>query len=216
MRMDCLAAGTLVWTDAGPAPIEQIRVGDLVLAQDPESGELAYQPVLRTPIRPQGPLVRVCLVNREVLETSGGHLFWVAGAGWTKARELRSGCELHGVTGAVRVSLAETSSEAETYNLIVADFSGVSGDAWAPKVRIIELTCDHHRPSGEWLDRWTAGSPLIWNGAFYGIDQYGVFYAVDLASGKTLYKQDVGFDEMHTYVHIGVGASVSLPASILE
>lgn len=120
-RMDCLAAGTLVWTDAGPAPIEQIRVGDLVLAQDPESGELAYQPVLRTTVRPRGPLVRVCLVNREVLETSGGHLFWVAGAGWTKARKLLSGCELHGVTGTVRVSITETADEAETYNLIVAD-----------------------------------------------------------------------------------------------
>ena len=119
--MDCLAAGTLVWTDAGPVPIEQIRVGDLVLAQDPESGELAYQPVLRTTVRPRGPLVRVCLVNREVLETSGGHLFWVAGAGWTKARELLSGCELHGVTGTVRVSITETADEAETYNLIVAD-----------------------------------------------------------------------------------------------
>jgi hypothetical protein len=120
-RMDCLAAGTLVWTDAGTAPIEQIQVGDLVLAQDPESGELAYQPVLRTTVRPEGPLVRVCLMNREVLETSGGHLFWVSGTGWTKARELQSGCELHGVTGAVRVSLAETGSSAETYNLIVAD-----------------------------------------------------------------------------------------------
>ncbi len=122
MRMDCLAAGTLVWTDAGPAPIEQIRVGDLVLAQDQDSGELAYQPVLRTTIRPQGPLVRVCLINREVLETSGGHLFWVAGTGWTKARDLQSGCELHGVTGVVRVSLAESGSTAETYNLVVANF----------------------------------------------------------------------------------------------
>jgi len=128
-RMDCLAAGTLVWTDAGPVAIEQVRVGDLVLAQDPESGELAYQPVLRATVRPEGPLVRVCLTNREVLETSGGHLFWVAGSGWTKARDLQSGDELHGVHGAVRVSLADTGSAAETYNLIVADFhSYVVGD----------------------------------------------------------------------------------------
>jgi hypothetical protein len=100
-------------------------------------------------------------------------------------------------------------------NLIVADFSGVSGEAWNPKVRIIELATDHRRPSGEWLDRWTAGSPVIWNGTFYGIDQYGVFYAVDLASGKTLYKQDVGLDEMHTYNHIGVGASATLAGKYL-
>ena len=100
-------------------------------------------------------------------------------------------------------------------NLIVADFSGVSGEAWNPKVRVIELATDHRRPNGEWLDRWTAGSPVIWNGTFYGIDQYGVFYAADLASGKTLYKQDVGLDEMHTYNHIGVGASATLAGKYL-
>jgi hypothetical protein len=130
MRMDCLAAGTLVWTDSGPAAIEAIRVGDLVLAQDPESGELAYKPVLRTTVRPLGRLIRVELATREVLETSGGHLFWVAGEGWKKARELPSGCELHGFGGTTRVSATDTSSEQETYNLIVADFhSYFAGEA---------------------------------------------------------------------------------------
>lgn len=95
-------------------------------------------------------------------------------------------------------------------NLIVADFSGVSGDEWKPAVRVIEVASEHRRPNGEWLDRWTAGSPLILDGTFYGIDQYGVFYAVDLASGKTLYKHDVGFDELHHYNAIGVGASATL------
>jgi hypothetical protein len=95
-------------------------------------------------------------------------------------------------------------------NLIVADFSGVSGDEWKPAVRVIEVASEHRRPNGEWLDRWTAGSPLIFDGTFYGIDQYGVFYAVDLASGKTLYKHDVGFDELHHYNAIGVGASATL------
>jgi outer membrane protein assembly factor BamB len=94
--------------------------------------------------------------------------------------------------------------------LIVADFAGVEGESWKPAVRFIELDCNHRRPNGEWLDRATAGSPLIYEGRFYGIDQYGVFYAVDLASGKTLYRQDIGFDEMHSYNHIGVGASATL------
>lgn len=95
-------------------------------------------------------------------------------------------------------------------NLIVADFGGVTGEDWKPTVRLIELDCVHRRPNGEWLDRNTAGSPLIYDGRFYGIDQYGVFYAVDLATGKTLYRQDVGFDELHSYNHIGVGASATL------
>lgn len=94
--------------------------------------------------------------------------------------------------------------------LIVADFSEVTGDAWQPKVRVIEVATDNHRPNGEWLDRPTAGSPLIWDGIYYAIDQYGIFYAVDLETGKTLYKHDAGFDELHHYNAIGVGASATL------
>jgi hypothetical protein len=42
-------AGTLVHTDKGLVPIEQIKVGDMVLSK-PESGEgeLAYKPVVNT------------------------------------------------------------------------------------------------------------------------------------------------------------------------
>ncbi|MGB2824528.1 MAG: hypothetical protein WBF17_26370, partial [Phycisphaerae bacterium] len=94
--------------------------------------------------------------------------------------------------------------------LIVADFSSVTGDAWKPKLRMIGVEANHRRPNGEWLDRWTAGSPVIHEGVYYGIDQYGVCYAVDLKTGKTLYGRDGGFDELHHYNAIGVGASVAL------
>ncbi|MCA9266850.1 MAG: hypothetical protein KDA41_00190, partial [Planctomycetales bacterium] len=91
---DCLAAGSQAWTDRGRLAIEEIRVGDLVLAQDPTSGELAYKPVLATTIRPASRLVRID-AGQDSVATSGGHLFWSSGAGWCKARELKSGGELH-------------------------------------------------------------------------------------------------------------------------
>jgi hypothetical protein len=95
-------------------------------------------------------------------------------------------------------------------NLIVADFSQVQGDSWKPKVRVIEAGAEHRRPGGEWLDRWTAGSPLVHEGICYGIDQYGVFYAMDLKTDKAIYHHDTGFDELHHYNAIGVGASATL------
>jgi len=94
--------------------------------------------------------------------------------------------------------------------LIVADFSGVAGEPWKPKVRVVGMGAEHRRPDGTWLDRWTAGSPLIYEGLCYGIDQYGVFYALDLKTDKPLYHRDTGFDELHTYNAIGVGASATL------
>jgi hypothetical protein len=120
--LDCLAAGTPVWTAKGPLAIERVRVGDLVLSQHPETGELAYKPVLRTTVRPSGKLMRIQAAGEE-FQTSGGHLFWVAGQGWTKARQVQSGHVLHTVAGPVYVSFVESGTEAETYNLVVADFS---------------------------------------------------------------------------------------------
>ena len=120
--LDCLAAGTPVWTAMGRTSVEEVQVGDLVLAQNPDTGELAYKPVLQTTIRPEGQLVRVH-VGTEYFETSGGHLFWVSGEGWVKARNLESGMELHSVNKTLRVDHVEDGGELKTYNLVVADFN---------------------------------------------------------------------------------------------
>jgi hypothetical protein len=119
---DCLIAGTPVWTSVGALPVEQMKVGDLVLSQDPRTGELAYKPVLGVTVRPRGKLIRV-QAGDDTFQTSGGHLFWVSGEGWVKARDLQSGHELHGATGPVRVVQVGEGDEAETFNLVVADFN---------------------------------------------------------------------------------------------
>lgn len=117
-RHDCLAAGTLVWTWKGQQPIETILVGDMVLSQDPETGELTYKPVLRTTIRPATETVKIHY-GQHHLETSGGHLFWVSGDGWVKSRQLKSGMQLHTMKGVVPVQYLEPGRKVKTYNLIV-------------------------------------------------------------------------------------------------
>jgi hypothetical protein len=118
---ECLVAGTPVWTDAGPRPVEQIQVGDGVLSQDPNTGELAYKPVLRTTERETEPLVKF-EVSGEAIRCSGGHPFWVSGEGWVKARHLESPMRLHTVTGTQVIESVEQTGFEPTYNLIVADF----------------------------------------------------------------------------------------------
>jgi len=119
---ECLVAGTPVWTASGLLAVEKIKVGDLVLSQNAESGELALKPVLRTTIRPRGQTVKFT-AGEESFESSGGHVFWVAGDGWKKASELRSGMVLHACGGPARVKSVETGRTTETYNLVVADFN---------------------------------------------------------------------------------------------
>ena len=123
-QVECFVAGTPVWTIAGAVDIENIRVGDLVLSQDPNTGELAFQPVLQTSQRPPERLVKVRLATGygDTLEGSGGHPLWVAGDGWVKLRDLQSGMVLHGVDGTTMVSDVEPGSTQRTYNLIVDNF----------------------------------------------------------------------------------------------
>jgi hypothetical protein len=120
--ISCFAAGTPVLTNRGDVAIEQMRVGDLVLAQDVETGELAFKPVLDTTVRPPVEILRVEHEGGS-LRTTGGHPFWVSGEGWVHARRLQSGMELHTTNGTVRISRVLSDGEEPAYNLIVADFA---------------------------------------------------------------------------------------------
>lgn len=119
----CLIAGTPIWTDRGAVAVDEMQVGDRVLAQDPISGELAYKPVLRTTVRDKSALVYVTLRNENIV-ASGGHPFWVAGRGWVNARRLEPGMLLHGVDGAVPIESVRIEEEGNepVYNLVVEDF----------------------------------------------------------------------------------------------
>lgn len=120
-RASCLLAGTLVWSDSGPRPIEQIQVGDLVLSQSPETGELAYKPVVKTTVRPPVRMVKI-VFGGQALQSSGGHPFWVTGKGWVFARDLEEGVPLHTVDGTAPVRSVHPTGSEELHNLVVADF----------------------------------------------------------------------------------------------
>ena len=117
----CFVAGTPVWTKTGQRPIDSLRPGDLVLSQDVDSGELRFQPVLDTTLRPPSPIIRAH-VGDEVISMTKGHPAWVIGEGWRMAKELDAGQQLHTMAGSVELGRLATEGEAEAYNLVVGGF----------------------------------------------------------------------------------------------
>jgi len=120
--MSCFAKGTPVWTKTDLVPIETLEMGDLVLSQDADTGELAYKPIIGRTVRPPSKILKLKIGGSE-LNTTLGHPFWVAGVGWRMAKEVEDGAMLHALTGAAEVKGFEKAGEAEAFNLVVADFS---------------------------------------------------------------------------------------------
>jgi hypothetical protein len=120
--MSCFPQGTLVRTQTGPQPIEEIRAGDLVLSQDVESGELAYKPVLKTTVRPPCGILRL-EIDDEAIAVTRGHPFWVSGIGWRMAKRLEVGQLIHGVRGSQPIRRLEKEPDQAAYNLVVGDFN---------------------------------------------------------------------------------------------
>jgi hypothetical protein len=117
----CFVKGTPVWTKTGQRPIETVEIGDLVLSQNVDTGELKYQPVIGRTIRPPSEIVALTF-DHEKLRATRGHLFWVAGTGWRMAKELTADDRLHSLDRSMQVVTAKTDGEAEAFNLVVADF----------------------------------------------------------------------------------------------
>lgn len=128
--VECFAQGTPVWTKTGQRAIESLQIGDLVLSQNVNTGEIRYKPVIARTLRPAGPIVQISTWDEKLLATRG-HLFWVEGNGWRMAKELGDGAGLHTLAGDGQLRSVRPAKDAETYNLVVADFNtyfvGTSG-----------------------------------------------------------------------------------------
>jgi hypothetical protein len=131
----CFTAGTLVWTQTGRKPIEEVQAGDWVCSKDERTGAVSYQRVKRTFRRVSEKIVMV-KAGKETIQTTPEHPFWVAGKGWVAAKELAKGDRLItpdekvAVVGEARVE-AVRGPPAAVYNLEVENthtyFVGRSG-----------------------------------------------------------------------------------------
>ena len=131
----CFVAGTQVLlADGSSKAIEDVVVGDEVVAADPETGETYAKPVVDTYVHAD--------VETFVVETSAGsvtstaeHPFYVEGKGWIPVRSLEPGDLLvdpDGVAAKV-VAVVPTGETATVYNLHVADLHNYHvavGEQW--------------------------------------------------------------------------------------
>jgi len=120
---NCFTAGTKVLTDEGEKPIEEIRVGDKVLAKDDETGEMAYKEVEWLFQRDVEETYNIT-VGDEVITTTDEHPFWIVGKGWVEAQHLAVGDVLTTSDGKeLAIENIEVKKEHKTvYNFMVKDF----------------------------------------------------------------------------------------------
>jgi hypothetical protein len=116
----CFGAGTPVRTVDGTRPIEAIRVGDRVLAQDTRTGGLSFQPVLAVFHNKPAPTLEIALGGEGVVATAI-HRFWLAGKGWAMARELKPGDPVRTIGGIARVVEITPRPVQPVFNLEVAE-----------------------------------------------------------------------------------------------
>ncbi len=100
---NCFARGTLVRTLDGLTPIETLRSGDRVLAQDVTTGSLTYQPILAVFHNAPNETLRVGLEGGETVVSTLIHRYWKAGKGWVMARDLKPGDVIRTVGGTAKV-----------------------------------------------------------------------------------------------------------------
>ena len=122
IQMSCLVAGTPIQTSTGLRPVQSIQIGDLVLSQNVESGELSLRPVIGTTLRPPQPIY--CIKTEEGdIRATGGHRWWVAGKGWVMSDHLEPDMLLHNAQGTTKiVAIEEEPDPQPTHNLIVDGF----------------------------------------------------------------------------------------------
>ena len=86
----CFVAGTLIETEEGLKPIEEINTGDYVWSEEIISGKKGLKRVANTFVHDKKRLVYVYINGRRI-DTTEEHPFWVERKGWILAGQLKKG-----------------------------------------------------------------------------------------------------------------------------
>lgn len=159
----------------------------------------------------QGSLIPARLAGTPVIVTRGGHIVR-ARDGVLLYRERSEGTGDSGWAPPVVLGNRVFQPYYGIGSLSEYDYSKASGDEWEPEpVARFGMPADvPRRPGGGWLDRWTAGSPLVHDGLVYMVDIYAEFYAVDLPAKELVYRKKTDLAGLFHYNALPVAASPTL------
>ena len=122
----CFTGDTEVYTSDGLVCIEEISVGDEVLAYDYETGETELKEVLNVWVKETDEILHVSTSDGETIDTTTNHPFYVEYKGWVAAGDLVVGDTLVTVDGdeveITDVQLEKLAEPILVYNLEVEDF----------------------------------------------------------------------------------------------
>jgi VCBS repeat-containing protein len=153
---NCFAAGTPIQGEFGARPIESIQPGDHIWAraETDAAAPVALQ-VVEECFVSDGPIWHLH-IGGQVIRTTALHPFWVAGKGWTSARDLHTGDRLvgrHGTETAIE-EIYDTGDVERVYNLRIAEYHTyfVGGDDWGFDVWAHNI-CAFPRYDARWRAR---------------------------------------------------------------
>ena len=121
----CFKEGTLVETEDGLKPIEEIKEGDLVLAFDEQTGEQSFKSVARLFRNTTSEWYHITVNGEEIICTAE-HPFYVVGMGFVPAKDLSVKDKLLSSDNSVveidSITIERLTTPETTYNFEVEDF----------------------------------------------------------------------------------------------
>ncbi|MCM1286352.1 MAG: polymorphic toxin-type HINT domain-containing protein [Acetobacter sp.] len=122
---NCFVEDTLISTEFGLIPIQEIAVGDKVYSANPDNNEIELKSVSKTFISSTYELVYVS-INGDEIATTKEHPFYVNNYGWIKADSLNVGDELLTKDGSILyvedIRIETLDEPIKVYNFEVKDF----------------------------------------------------------------------------------------------
>nr|WP_238437694.1 polymorphic toxin-type HINT domain-containing protein [Paenibacillus polymyxa] len=156
---NCFTAGTKVQTDEGEKNIEDIEVGDKVLAKDEVTDEQAYKEVTHL-YRNDKEITYELTVGDQIIETTENHPFWVEGKGWVLAADLQVGNKLQQSNGNTltvdKINIVKHDEKVKVYNFTVDDFHTYFVSDLG--IWVHNINCNPFDLTNSNLSKWNKGS----------------------------------------------------------